>query len=103
MPKRYFRITDVINVCSVSKRFVLFLERENMITPVVRKNEKVYPLKEVDRIRVARILVREMGVNLEGVEVVLHMREQIIGMRRQLVRLMIQSPKRLRERQTPSE
>lgn len=98
MAKRYFRITDVTDVCSVSQRFVFFLERENLITPVVRKNEKVYPLKEVDRIRVARILVREMGVNLEGVEVVLHMREQIIGMRRQLARLMIQPPKRLRAR-----
>jgi MerR family transcriptional regulator/heat shock protein HspR len=81
-------MSDVTHVCSVSTRFVLFLERENLITPILRKNEKVYVLKDVDRIRVARILVREMGVNLEGVEVVLHMRDQIIGMRRQLVKLM---------------
>jgi MerR family transcriptional regulator/heat shock protein HspR len=84
-------MSDVTHVCSVSKRFVLFLERENLITPVLRKNEKVYALKDVDRIRVARILVREMGVNLEGVEVVLHMRDQIIGMRRRLVKLISNS------------
>jgi hypothetical protein len=33
---------------------------------------------------VAQILIREMGVNLAGVEVALHMREQIITMRREL-------------------
>ncbi|MGH7826215.1 MAG: chaperone modulator CbpM [Candidatus Binatia bacterium] len=92
MAKRYFRITDVVKLCSVSKRFVIFLERENLITPVVRKHEKVYPLKEVDRIRVARVLVREMGVNLEGVEIVLHMREQIISIRQRLSTLMIKLP-----------
>jgi MerR family transcriptional regulator/heat shock protein HspR len=97
MAKRYFRISDVVKVCSVSRRFVLFLEREDLITPVIRKNEKLYPLKEVDRIRVAQILVHEMGVNLEGVEVVLHMREQIINMRQQLARIMAELPKHLPE------
>jgi hypothetical protein len=37
----------------------------------------------VDRIRVARLLIEEMGVNLEGAEVALHMREQMIAMQRQ--------------------
>jgi MerR family transcriptional regulator/heat shock protein HspR len=93
MARKYFRITEVVKVCSVSKRFVLSLEREDLITPVVRRKEKVYPLKEVDRIRVAQILVEEMGVNFEGVEVVLHMREQIINMRHQMARLMAELPK----------
>jgi MerR family transcriptional regulator/heat shock protein HspR len=97
MAKRYFRITDVVKVCSVNRRFVLFLERENLITPVVRKKEKVYPLKEVDRIRVAQILVQEMGVNLEGVEIVLHMRDQIINMRQQMARIMAELPQHFRE------
>jgi MerR family transcriptional regulator/heat shock protein HspR len=97
MARRYFRIADVVKVCRVSRRFVVFLERENVITPVVRKKEKLYPLKEVDRIRVAQILVEEMGINLEGVEVVLHMRDQIITMRQQLARIMAELPQRLPE------
>jgi MerR family transcriptional regulator/heat shock protein HspR len=97
MTKRYFRISDVVKVCSVSKSFVLFLEREDLITPIIRNKEKLYPLKEVDRIRVAQILVHEMGVNLEGVEVVLHMREQIINMRQRLARIMAELPKHLPE------
>ena len=33
--------------------------------------------------RVARLLIEEMGVNLEGAEVALNMREQMIAMQRQ--------------------
>ena len=33
--------------------------------------------------RVAHLLIEEMGVNLEGAEVALHMREQMIAMQRQ--------------------
>ena len=93
MARKYFRISDVIEVCSVTEKFVLSLEREHLITSVVRKKRKVYPRDQVDRIRVAHNLIGELGVNLEGVEVALHMREQIIDMRRQLVRLMTQLPK----------
>jgi len=37
---------------------------------------------------VARLLIEEMGVNLEGAEVVLHMREQMIAMQRQFNELL---------------
>jgi DNA-binding transcriptional MerR regulator len=80
-------------VCSVTKEFILSLEQESVITSVTRKKEKVYPLDQVDRIRVAHNLMGEMGVNLEGVEVALHMREQIMTMRRELARMMSRLPK----------
>lgn len=97
MARKYFRISEVVMVCSVTREFILSLEQESLITSVTRKKEKVYPLDQVDRIRVAHNLMGEMGVNLEGVEVVLHMREQIVAMRRQLARMINQSPKRARK------
>jgi hypothetical protein len=97
MARKYFRISEVVTVCSVTREFILSLEQESLIISVTRKKEKVYPLDQVDRIRVAHNLMGEMGVNLEGVEVVLHMREQIVAMRRQLARMINQSPKRARK------
>lgn len=94
MARRYFRLTEVVDVCSVSEQFVCSLEQENLITSITRKREKVYPRDQVDRIRVAQILIGELGVNLEGVEVALHMRDKIINVRRQLARLMTQLPAR---------
>jgi DNA-binding transcriptional MerR regulator len=93
MARKYFRISEVVTVCSVTKEFILSLEQESVITSVTRKKEKVYPLDQVDRIRVAHNLMGELGVNLEGVEVALHMREQIMAMRRELARMMSRLPK----------
>src|SRR5215813_5017807 len=96
MARKYFRMSEVVTVCHVTEEFVLSLEHESLITSVTRRKEKVYPLDQVDRIRVAHNLMGEMGVNLEGVEVALHMREQILTMRRQLARMMNQTGKRAR-------
>jgi DNA-binding transcriptional MerR regulator len=93
MARKYFRVSEVVTVCSVTKEFILSLEQERVITSVTRKKEKVYPLDQVDRIRVAHNLMGELGVNLEGVEVALHMREQIMAMRRELARMMSRLPK----------
>jgi DNA-binding transcriptional MerR regulator len=94
MARKYFRISEVTTICSVSEDFVLTLEQENLITYVIRKKERFYPLDQVDRIRVAHNLIGDLGVNLEGVAVALHMREQIIDMRRQLLKLMSTSQRR---------
>jgi MerR family transcriptional regulator/heat shock protein HspR len=83
MPRKYLRITEVTRICNVDAEFVMRLEREKMISPLVRRKRKLYPLDQVDRVRVARLLMEEMGVNLEGAEVALHMREQMIAMQRQ--------------------
>lgn len=83
MTRKYLRITEVIKICGVGEEFVLRLEQENVISSIIRRERKLYPLDQVDRVRVAHLLIEEMGVNLEGVEVALHMREQMIAMQRQ--------------------
>jgi MerR family transcriptional regulator, heat shock protein HspR len=86
--KKYFRVADVVETCDVSVEFIRALEQEHVIKSVRRRRLKCYPLDQVDRIRVAHVLVGEMGVNLAGVEVALHMREQLISMRRELSLLL---------------
>jgi len=83
MPRKYLRITEVSKVCGVNVKFVKRLEQEQVISPVVRGRENFYPLDQVERVRVAHLLIEEMGVNLEGAEVALNMREQMIAMQRQ--------------------
>jgi DNA-binding transcriptional MerR regulator len=83
MSRKYLHLTEVTRICNVNRRFVMRLEREKVISPIRRRREKLYPLDQVDRVRVAHLLIDEMGVNLEGAEVALHMREQMIAMQRQ--------------------
>ena len=88
MARKYLRITEVIKICGVDEEFILRLERESMIRPVIRRRQRLYPLDQVDRVRVARLLIEEMGVNLEGAEAALHMREQMIAMQHQFDKLL---------------
>jgi MerR family transcriptional regulator/heat shock protein HspR len=83
MARKYLRITEVTKICCVDAKFVRRLEQEKVINPIVRHRQKLYPMDQVDRVRVAHLLIKEMGVNLEGAEVALHMREQMIAMQRQ--------------------
>jgi DNA-binding transcriptional MerR regulator len=96
MASRYLRITEVIEICGVDEKFLLRLEQESLIAPVVRANEKLYPPELLDRIRVAHLLIEEMGVNLEGAEIALNMREQMIAMQRQFGALLKRLSKELK-------
>jgi len=88
MPRKFLRISEVVRICGVDEEFVIRLEKEKVIYPIIRRTEKLYPMDQVDRVRVARLLIEEMGVNLEGAEVALHMREQMIAMQRQFNELL---------------
>ena len=88
MPGKFLRITEVVKICGVDEDFVIRLEKEKVIYSIIRRSRKLYPLDQVDRVRVARLLIEEMGVNLEGAEVALHMREQMIAMQRQFNELL---------------
>lgn len=86
--RRYLKISEVVRVCRVDVKFVARLEEEQLIQPVLRRRRKLYPIEQVDRVRVAHVLIHEMGVNLEGVEVALHMREQLIAVRQHFDRIL---------------
>jgi MerR family transcriptional regulator/heat shock protein HspR len=83
MRRKYLRVTEVTRICKVDESFIARLEREKLIEPIAGRRGKVYSIDQVDRVRVARLLIQDMGVNLEGAEVALHMREQMIAMQRQ--------------------
>jgi hypothetical protein len=50
--------------------------------------ERDYSDDEAELARVARVLVRDLEVNLAGVEVILRMREEMLGLRRQMAEVI---------------
>lgn len=88
MTRKYLRVSEVIKICNVPQEFIDILEREHIIEPITRRKLKVYSPDQVERVRVAHLLIEGMGVNLEGAEVALHMREQMIAMQRQFNELL---------------
>lgn len=76
---------DLLSVLEQDRRF---LEQLLEAGVVAQPLERAYTEQEAEEVRVARVLVRELDVNLNGVEVILHMRQQILGLRQQMEALV---------------
>jgi hypothetical protein len=62
----------------------LLVEAGVLVGPV----ERHYTDDEAELARVARTLLRELDVNLAGTEVILRMRAEILGLRRQMAEVI---------------
>ena len=85
MVKEFWTITEVVELLEVDERFLADLEDEEIICPICEgdKQAKLFPPNELEKLRLAMILMEDMGVNLAGVEVILRMRHHMAEMRKQ--------------------
>ena len=99
MPKEFWTITEVLEILQVDKRFILDLEEEEIVCPTCREEEsnQFFDINELEKLRLAKILVEDMGINLEGVDVILRMRQSMLEMRRQFDAILEDLAKQLQE------
>jgi len=85
MEKQFWTITEVMEIFEVDEEFLSDLEEEEVLCPVRRKESpsKVFRAEELEKLKLVKALVEDMGVNLPGVEVILRMRQMMFDMRRQ--------------------
>jgi MerR family transcriptional regulator/heat shock protein HspR len=85
MAKEFWTKTEVVDFFQIDERFLVKLEEEEIICPHCQDDplEKRFTPTEMEKLRIAKILVEDMGVNLAGVEVILRMRQNMIEMRNQ--------------------
>jgi DNA-binding transcriptional MerR regulator len=75
-------LIELLRVLEEDRDVVETLITEGMlISPI----DRYYTDEEVEQARVARVLLRELEVNAAGVQVILHMRQQIVALRRQMI------------------
>ena len=85
MAKEFWTISEVVQLLEIEEGFLVELEEEEVVCPVCREEppKKLFTSNDLERLRLAKALVEDMGVNLAGVEVILRMRENMVEMRRQ--------------------
>ena len=76
MSRRRIRTEEVLVYLGVSERSV-FLER--LRAEGLFEAEEIEP-EEADDLRVAQLLMEELGVNAAGVEVALHLRKRLLAL-----------------------
>src|SRR5512136_3508104 len=77
-PKRYYHISSVAKMYSIHPQTLRLYEREGLLKPSRSEgNTRLYSEDDLRRLELILDLIRDLGVNLAGVEVILNMRAKI--------------------------
>ena len=80
----YLRVREVSVELDLDEGTVRQIAEEGLVC-IKRESsgDELISVEDAERMRVISVLMREMDVNLAGVEVILHMREELVSMRQQ--------------------
>jgi|SRR6185503_9931798 len=96
---RYVKVREVCVELGVSDELLDRLCGEGLIeVKHSLEDEALLSADEAEKLRVITVLMREMDVNLPGVEVILHMREDLRSMRAQFDEILREMVEELRRR-----
>ncbi len=99
MADQYYTIKIAAELCGLHEQSLRMYERRGLIAPQRSPgNIRRFCDQDVERIRFIKRLVDDLGVNLAGVEVILHMRQQLMEAQRELAALRHDHERLLRER-----
>ena len=77
-PKRYYHISSVAKMYDIHPQTLRLYEREGLLKPSRSEGTtRMYSAEDLKRLEVILNLIRDLGVNLAGVEVILNMRQKI--------------------------
>ncbi len=83
-----YTISIVSAIVGLHEQSLRMYERRGLIQPQRSEgNIRLFSDEDVERVRAIQRLVNDLGVNLAGAEVILHMREQMDAMRQELEEL----------------
>ena len=92
MEQQYYTIKVAAELCGMHEQSLRMYERRGLVAPRRSPgNIRRYSPQDVEQIRFIKRLVDELGVNLAGVEVIMHMRQQLIEMQEELESLRMGS------------
>ena len=81
----YFHISSVASKFNIHPQTLRLYEREGLLRPSRSEgNTRLYTEEDIKQLGVILNLIRELGVNLAGVEVILNMRERMRQMEDQV-------------------
>ena len=75
----------VIQQLNLEGQVLDHLEELEIVVPIQRPDqERAYSIEDADNLRVYQVLVHELGVNPAGAEIILRMRNQLLGIRQRM-------------------
>jgi MerR family transcriptional regulator/heat shock protein HspR len=76
--KQYYHISSVAQMFNIHPQTLRLYEREGLLKPSRSEgNTRLYTEEDLKQLNLILNLIRDLGVNLAGVEVILNMREKM--------------------------
>ena len=86
---KYVRLSEIAAQYGIDRGALERLAREELIEiKYTLDEEPVVSGDDVDKARLALLLMNELDVNLPGAEVIVHMREEMLAMQRQFGKIL---------------
>ncbi len=80
-----FVISVAAKLVNMHPQTLRYYERVGLIEPSRSRGKiRLYSQRDIERLQHIQRLINDLGVNLAGVEVIMHMSEQMIQMERQM-------------------
>ena len=77
-PRQYYHISSVASMYGIHPQTLRLYEREGLLQPSRSEgNTRLYSEEDLKRLETILNLIRDLGVNLAGVEVILNMRQKM--------------------------
>ena len=96
--KGFYSISAVARMFSVHQQTIRLYEKEGLITPKRSDgNTRMFSEQDIDRLEEIIYLTHKMGVNLAGVEMVLHLQKKIAKLQEEMNKLFEQTQGALTE------
>ena len=86
MAKEFWTVTEVLEFFEIDEHFIRVLEEESIVCATCEDDdlhERKFHVEEMEKLRVAKMLMEELEVNLPGVDIILRMKHNMVEMRKQ--------------------
>jgi hypothetical protein len=85
MTARYLRLSEVCERFAIDDELLRVVESEKLVEIKHPADaEPVVSTEQAERLRLVAVLMRELDVNVAGVEVILHMHDDLCSMQRDI-------------------
>ncbi|MDA8164436.1 MAG: MerR family transcriptional regulator [Desulfobacteraceae bacterium] len=96
--KQYYTIREVTRIFGVSERIIYRIEEEGLVRASRDEgSRRRFTPEDLEQIRLIVELSRELGVNWAGIEVILHMRERMLALQREMREIFDQLPREMKD------
>ena len=100
----YVLIGEIARRYAIHPQTLRLYEREGLLRPDrTEGNTRLYGPETIERLEIILTLVRDLGVNLAGVDVVLNMKERLENLQERTERMVDYLKRQAREEQRPRD